>query len=47
MNVGSKLSRPILDQAAIKEVCDVLATTNSQVAFRSIAEEEAADLAVF
>ena len=47
MNAGSKLSRPILDQAAIKEICDVLATTNSQVAFRSIAEEEAADLAVF
>ena len=36
-----------LDQAAIEEICDVLATTNSQVAFRSIAEEEAADLAVF
>jgi len=47
VNAGSKLSRPILDQAAIKEICDVLATTNSQVAFRSIAEEEAADLAVF
>ena len=43
----SKLSRPILDQAAIKEICDVLATTNSQVAFQSIAEEDEADLAVF
>ncbi|MFP6720696.1 MAG: FliG C-terminal domain-containing protein [Candidatus Poribacteria bacterium] len=43
----SKLSRPILDQAAIKEICDVLATTNSQVAFQSIAEEDEADLAIF
>ena len=47
VNIESKLSRPILDQAAIKEICDVLATTNSQVAFRSIADEQAADLAVF
>lgn len=43
----SKLSRLILDQAVIKEICDVLATTDSQIVFQSIVEEDTADLAVF